>query len=311
MKSLKRILSILLVICFAMTMLPMRLFVSAADEFPSSYTIYPKPQNITYHTGGIHLENVNLVITENADAPTVLRLEKMLSDTGIAFEKSDGIVSGKVNILLGIAGEDNAVTDYCAGLNLSDTSALNELDGYILNVSGGNILIMGRDAISLFYGVVTLEQMLAEGADVRNLLINDFADMVNRGTIEGFYGVPWSFEGRKAVIEMSGKYKMNQYIYAPKDDPYHHGAFWRQPYPDEDLAKIKTLVNTADDNNISFIWAIHVDSTFDFTDADDAVNAALPEGGTHASSGGQWWENDRGKLDPVGQHAVDKFDAEE
>ena len=54
---------------------------------------------------------------------------------------------------------------------------------------------------------------------------------------------------------MMGKYKLNTYIYAPKDDPKHR-ASWRELYSTSELAKMKELVETATENNVKFIYAI-------------------------------------------------------
>lgn len=45
---------------------------------------------------------------------------------------------------------------------------------------------------------------------------------MKKGIIEGFYGIPWTFEERKSMINFLSDIGLNQYIYAPKDDPYHN-----------------------------------------------------------------------------------------
>ena len=45
---------------------------------------------------------------------------------------------------------------------------------------------------------------------------------IKKGIIEGFYGIPWTFEERKSMINFLSDIGLNQYIYAPKDDPYHN-----------------------------------------------------------------------------------------
>lgn len=72
---------------------------------------------------------------------------------------------------------------------------------------------------------------------------------MKKGIIEGFYGIPWTFEERKSMIDFLGHIGLNQYIYAPKDDPYHNKK-WREAYPDEDIAKIKELADLASKKNI-------------------------------------------------------------
>src|SRR5699024_10146554 len=44
-------------------------------------------------------------------------------------------------------------------------------------------------------------------------------------------------------------------IYAPKDDPYHREN-WREPYPEEELTRIKELVNKADENHVNFTFSL-------------------------------------------------------
>lgn len=77
-----------------------------------------------------------------------------------------------------------------------------------------------------------------------------------RGVIEGFYGIPWSFEERMSMIEFLSAIGMNQYVYAPKDDPYHN-IKWREAYPDDKLAEISKLKSLSEKKGIDFVWAIH------------------------------------------------------
>lgn len=94
---------------------------------------------------------------------------------------------------------------------------------------------------------------------------------MKKGIIEGFYGIPWSFEERKSMINFLGQIGLNQYIYAPKDDPYHNKK-WREAYPDEELAKIKELAELASKKNIEFTWAIHPgQNPFNFKNYDQEI----------------------------------------
>ncbi|MFV0393867.1 MAG: beta-N-acetylglucosaminidase domain-containing protein [Coprobacillaceae bacterium] len=152
--------------------------------------------------------------------------------------------------------------------------------------------------------------MVNTNTNIKDVLINDYSDNANRGTIEGFYGVPWSNDTRKDIIEMMGEYKMNEYIYAPKDDPYHYGKDWYNLYPADELSQMKNLVDTAKDSNVEFIYTLHVSNYMDLTDDDDAANSSLPE-----KTSAQWAldgsDNDRGVYVPVGQHDIDAYDADE
>ena len=82
-----------------------------------------------------------------------------------------------------------------------------------------------------FYGVPKLTQLAVNDEGVlksKEAKIEDEPTMTTRGSIEGFYGNPWSHQDRLNQIEFYGKSKLNTYIYAPKDDVYHREK-WRDP----------------------------------------------------------------------------------
>lgn len=95
---------------------------------------------------------------------------------------------------------------------------------------------------------------------------------MKKGVIEGFYGIPWSFEEKVSMIGFLSEIGMDQYIYAPKDDPYHNQK-WRVPYPAEELEKIKGLADLSREKNLEFTWAIHPgQNPFDFGDYDKEIS---------------------------------------
>ena len=51
-----------------------------------------------------------------------------------------------------------------------------------------------------------------ESYHIRNFTINDYADIVSRGFIEGYYGNPWSTQDRINLMNWSGYYKLNSYF---------------------------------------------------------------------------------------------------
>ena len=76
-----------------------------------------------------------------------------------------------------------------------------------------------------------------------------------RGVVEGFFGPPWSHEERLKMIKFFRECKFNLYIYAPKDDPFHRER-WREPYPEDQLVKLKALIEAAKQNSVIFCFAI-------------------------------------------------------
>ena len=157
--------------------------------------------------------------------------------------------------------------------------------GYMLMVMPGRLVVQVRagDADALYYAKQTLSQLLqgVPGAQeahrdpfadmsleqVAQLgplplgVVRDAPDLPYRGVVEGYYGIPWSTEMRKSIFDFMGRNKMNTYIYAPKDDPYHRGQGCYVPYPEQKAAEIRELVQYARRNHVHFVWAIHPDNT--------------------------------------------------
>ena len=132
---------------------------------------------------------------------------------------------------------------------------------YALSVNEKGIFITGYDERGAFYGLQTLRELMKSPAIEKGMLpyleINDYPVMPNRGVVEGFYGEPWSHEVRKSLIDFYGKFKMNAYLYGPKDDPYHSCPNWRLPYPEKEAQDIKDLIAACERNRVDFVWAIH------------------------------------------------------
>ena len=132
---------------------------------------------------------------------------------------------------------------------------------YALNISAKGITINAYDELGAFYAIQTLRQIVESPASAEGILpalaISDYPDLEYRGVVEGFYGTPWSHEVRLSLIDTYGRYKMNYYIYGPKDDPYHSSPYWREPYPADEAQEIRELVEACNKNRVNFVWAIH------------------------------------------------------
>lgn len=77
-----------------------------------------------------------------------------------------------------------------------------------------------------------------------------------RGTVEGFFGPPWSMAHRKRLFAFGAARGMNTYLYAPKDDPYHR-KLWRRPYPKAQWRELLGLIRAAERNHIDFVYGFH------------------------------------------------------
>lgn len=132
---------------------------------------------------------------------------------------------------------------------------------YMLSIDKKGVKIVGYDELGVFYGLKTLQQIvlseICKDEVLPELVVYDWPDLKYRGVVEGFYGTPWSHEVRLSLIDFYGMYKMNYYVYGPKDDPYHSSPNWRQNYPEAQAQNLKELVEACNKNRVHFVWAIH------------------------------------------------------
>ncbi len=159
----------------------------------------------------------------------------------------------------------------------------NKEGAYAIQINENKLTVRANDKTGLYYAKQTLSQMLqgVPGADTAQRdpypsqgiedvaklgqlpqgTVIDWPDLPYRGAVEGYYGQPWSFQARQSQFAFYGRNKMNMYIYAPKDDPYHHGEGCYLPYPADKANEIRQLVAAAMENHVKFVWAIHPANT--------------------------------------------------
>ncbi|MEW9549134.1 beta-N-acetylglucosaminidase domain-containing protein [Nonomuraea sp. NPDC050783] len=133
-------------------------------------------------------------------------------------------------------------------------------EGYTLVAGDGRVAVVGADAAGAFYGAQTLLALAAvpcpeHARCVPECEVRDWPDLPLRGTIEGFYGTPWSHAARLDHLRFSARHKLNAYVYAPKDDPFHRER-WREPYPPEELARLAELVAEAGRQHVRLVFAL-------------------------------------------------------
>ena len=73
--------------------------------------------------------------------------------------------------------------------------------------------------------------------------------------IEGFYGAPWSAAERVELFEWMARWRLNTYMYAPKDD-LKHRAVWRESYSSEEADRFKALIQACGTRGIRFVYAL-------------------------------------------------------
>ncbi|MGO1972080.1 MAG: beta-N-acetylglucosaminidase domain-containing protein [Propionibacteriaceae bacterium] len=232
------------------------------DEIP---TVVPTPQQIESAGAPVKLKRKVTVVTGQDTDPAALEL---LQDTLAAHdvdvtEEPWWVKPRQMSIHLGKI--DRKDVD-----QRLESPAVDEAEGYGLSVDQKAVTIGGVDAAGQYYGVRTLTQLITgEGkkATIAQVDVADHPKMPLRGTIEGFYGKPWSHEERLDQLDFYGTVKMNTYIYAPKDDPYHREK-WAEPYPEEKVAELAELVERAADHHVRFTFALSPGNSICFSSED-------------------------------------------
>lgn len=234
------------------------------------YVLYPAPHEIQYSDTMVNLtDEVAVYFEEGIDDYTRECLTDDLSDHGFSAVITSSTEHGGTTILLGIYGSGGAVDQMASGK--ADSVLFSKSDAYLLYTTSNKIVILGKDADSAYYGVNTLRQMFEQkntklGYHIFGVTIKDYSDIKFRGFIEGYYGNPWTVEDRIELMKFGGRFKMNRYIFAPKDDIYHNKK-WRELYPDEELSNISRMAQAGNESKCQFTWSIHpfMNAAFDFS----------------------------------------------
>lgn len=207
--------------------------------FGANDNIHPKPQSCKGTGKTVSPDQVQIIGGEQADIDAVRLLRGFFRTTGgtksypiYIGEKGDKAVKKHNKLIPSISG------------------------GYYLSITPEQAVIAGFDERGTYYAIQTLSQLL-KGNRLPEIEITDYPDVLHRGTVEGFYGQPWSHRDRISQLNFYGAHKLNTYIYGPKDDPFHSCPNWRKPYPAEEAQQISELAEVAKTNKVDFVWAIH------------------------------------------------------
>lgn len=240
------------------------------QEGSGEYEIYPTPQDIVYGDGNTTLTNqVDVVCGQGIDSYTQKRIGDTLDVLNLS--KSTTASSSNTKLIVGIYDSGDAADAYSGQIGvedlfegtMEDLTVEQRFNKYALWISNGTIVILGQDTDAAYAGVTTLKRIFEQlkGKEIRNLALKDYAEIEFRGFIEGYYGNPWSHEDRMDLMKFGGEIKMNQYVFAPKDDPYH-AERWRELYPDEvgdknTLNHVRELAKAGNESKCFYVYALH------------------------------------------------------
>ena len=130
-------------------------------------------------------------------------------------------------------------------------------EGYVIasQQAGENavIFVYSRTPAGFYYGQNTARK-LAQNNDsrVRDLLIIDYPAFAIRGAIEGFYGIPWTWDERRDIIDAIAQASFNTFVFAPPD--INRKVNWREPLPDDYQGRLERLINHAHKHHIRFVY---------------------------------------------------------
>ncbi|QEM10638.1 beta-N-acetylhexosaminidase family protein [Mucilaginibacter rubeus] len=233
--------------------------------------IFPAPVSVNLGKGLISLtKTIVLIEAKGADQESVMLVRRILRSSGVETIKTAQQLPANLDGLYIVIGNGDApilrsALARCAAQ--PDTQAEGYTIASMLGGSGALITLAGKDADGLFHAAQTFRQLIHHSA-VPALVIQDHPAMPIRGTIEGFYGAPWSMEARKKHLDFLATVKANTYVYSPKDDPYARDR-WREAYPKAVLAELSKLVSVARANHINFVYAISPGPSLCFSDPED------------------------------------------
>lgn len=247
---------------------------AASDE---ALSINPMPQEVDVTGKGFPLTPVvGIVVGKETDEQAIKEVVQTLKDAGVKriVRKNAGEkVNTPVTIWIGGPSENEDSIDVLKQLDLDGPETLND-EGYVLaskHKEKKQIVLAGKDKTGTYYAAKTFKQLIQErkGRDwIPEVEIQDWPEMPIRGSIEGFYGPPWTHEDRINQLEFYGENKLNTYIYAPKDDPYHREN-WREPYPEKELTEIKELIDKAKENHVKFTFSLSPGQTICYSGDED------------------------------------------
>lgn len=233
--------------------------------------IFPTPVSVELGEGSIVLgKSVVLIAASDTDPETEALVRKILKSSGVETIETARNIPSTLDCTYIILGTGDTKLVHSA-LTKSDATLDSHLEGYTIASAiidkGALITLAGNDSDGLFYAAQTFGQ-LARRSHIPALVIQDHPSMPIRGTIEGFYGKPWTMEQRTKHLKFLSSVKANTYVYSPKDDPYARDQ-WREAYPTAELNKLDSLVTTAQQNHVNFVYAISPGSSICFSDQND------------------------------------------
>ncbi|MGW0790020.1 beta-N-acetylhexosaminidase family protein [Streptomyces sp. NPDC002911] len=260
---------------------------SGAAPSTAPPVVTPTPQRMKSAGRDLRVpKRVRLVLGHDVDASSAEVIKRALASAGarhIATRTAGGAAASESRAhgatLTVVAGsiKDHRVADalHATGGTVPGTLVA---EGYSLASRGDTVVLAGNDGDGIYYAAQTLRQLVTGKHTLAAVSITDHPAMPLRGSIEGFYGAPWSHADRLDQLAFYGDIKANTYIYTPKDDAYLRED-WREPYPADKLADLQELIEQATAHHVGFTYALSPGLSVCYSDPAD-VSALKKKLGT-------------------------------
>jgi hyaluronoglucosaminidase len=235
--------------------------------------VTPQPHQMTRLGDDILIKDrVDVVVDPLVDQPTRDLAVRVLRAAGASEVTVRDPGPPKENVTLRVRIGDRQSPSVVEGLKELGFTAPAPLpsEGYVLAGRGGaqpTLVLGANDPSGAYYSVQTLRQLATPGR-ISGVGVVDYPSMPLRGSVEGFYGSPWTHEERMDQLAFYGDVKLNTYIYAPKDDPYHRER-WREAYPPDKLRQVRELIGQAAAHHVKFTFALSPGNSICFSDPAD------------------------------------------
>lgn len=149
---------------------------------------------------------------------------------------------------------------------------LNE-DSYYIGLDYNFLIVYSKSISGVVSSFTTLNNIL-KFKKINKFEIIDYPSIKKRGIVEAFYGYPYNFKDRINLIKDLSNYKLNYYIYAPKNDLYHR-SLWNDLYPKRYIKNFRKIADISNKYHFNFVWAIHPGDSINLDSDDDFSKAIL------------------------------------
>ncbi|MFN3807968.1 beta-N-acetylhexosaminidase family protein [Asticcacaulis sp.] len=261
-------------VCVLSALICVSAVAAQAQPIATAPALYPAPQSLTLTGPDLKPgRSLLLVKGDKVDAETETLVRTALTTAGVQMVRVVKRLPKRFTGDYAVIGTVNDA-EVKAALSVTGGAVPTRPESYLLTTrqqaTGALIVLAGADGDGLYYGAQSLKQLVAQGR-LPALTISDYPSMPVRGTIEGFYGKPWSMAQRAAHIAFLSGLKANTYIYSPKDDIYARDK-WREPYPVETLKDLGGLVAQANRHHVNFVYAVSPGPSICYSDPADLAH---------------------------------------